>query len=224
MSLNSKIKDLSIHDADTDMGASPPHKTEGTRITPAQQKHVFTFVTVYYKHGEWGTDVYDTLREGLLDFVNSAASEKEELVSLDDKALVDSRLVIGMHMVYVWEGGGGHEMLLICGVGKERIDKQIGHGLVGIIKGPRFNHTDSPTVYLEMYYKHGEWELKEGYSTLLDDTMDYLERQMGEDEWNELDEDKQMEAALERSSDDVDQQRGWGVVETFPGRIYAVLD
>ena len=116
-------------------------------------------------------------------------------------------------------------MLLICGVGKERIDKQIGHGLVGIIKGPRFgNAADGPTVYLEMYYKHGEWGLKEGYSAHLEDAMLYLEKQMGDDEWNELDEDEQMDAALKRSSDDVDQQRGWGVVETFPGRIYAMQD
>ena len=116
-------------------------------------------------------------------------------------------------------------MLLICGVGKERIDKQIGHGLVGIIKGPRFgNAADGPTVYLEMYYKHGEWRLKEGYSAHLEDAMLYLEKQMGDDEWNELDEDEQMDAALKRSRYDVDQQRGWGVVERFPGRIYAMQD
>ena len=112
---------------------------------------------------------------------------------------------------------------MICGVGEERIEKQRGHGLVGIIKGPRFDHEDVPTVYLEMYYKHGEWELKEGYSRLLEDAMDYLERKWGEDEWNELSEDEQEEAALERSKEDVDNQRGWGVVETFPGKIYAML-
>ena len=228
MSLNNKLKDLTIHDADTDMEASPPHKTEGTRATPAQQKHVFTFVTVYYKHGEWGTRVYDTFREGLLDFVDStaSASERKDLVSLDDEELVDKLLEIGMYMVYFWPcmGRGGGETLLICGVGKDRIDKQIGSGLVGIIKGPRFDHTDGPTVYLEMYYKRGEWKLTEGYSTLLDDAMEYLEREMGEEEWNELDEDEQMEVALEQSSEDVDRQRGWGVVETFPGEIYATLD
>jgi hypothetical protein len=75
-----------------------------------------------------------------------------------------------------------------------------------------------------MYYKHGEWALKEGYSSLLDNAMEYLERQWGEEEWNELSEEEQMEAALERSEDDVDKQRGWGVVETFPGSIYAILD
>jgi len=210
MSLKNKLKDLTIHDADTDMGASPSRKTKGPRTTPPQQKHVFTFVTVYYKHGEWGTEVYDALREGLLYFVDSTASvsEREDLVSLDDEELVDRLLEIGMHMVYFWPCIGG-----AAGRGRNvtdmwsRIDKQVG-----------------PTVYLEMYYKHGEWALKEGYSTLLDDAMEYLERQMGEEEWNELDQDEQMEAALERSSDNVDEQRGWGVVETFPGRIFAILD
>jgi len=73
-----------------------------------------------------------------------------------------------------------------------------------------------------MYYKHGEWELREGHSFLLDDAMERVEREMDEEEWDELDEDEQMEAALERSSQDVDEQQGWGVVETFPGRIYAI--
>jgi hypothetical protein len=104
MSLNNKLKDLTIHDTDTDIGASPPRKTEGPQTTPAQQKHVFTFVTVYYKHGEWGTEVYDTLQAGLSYFVDStaSASEREVLVSLDDEDLVDRLLEIGMHTVYFW--------------------------------------------------------------------------------------------------------------------------
>ena len=66
-----------------------------------------------------------------------------------------------------------------------------------------------------MYYKHGEWDLKEGYSSYLDDAMERLQSEMGEKEWDELDEDEKMEAALEVSSEDV---------ETFPGKIYAMLD
>ena len=100
------------------------------------------------------------------------------------------------------------EKLLICGIGLERIEDQIGHGLVGIIKGPRFEQKGTSTVYLEMYYKHGEWQLKEGYSSLLDDAMERVERDMGSDEWDELDEDEKMEAALERSSQDVEDQEG----------------
>ena len=107
-------------------------------------------------------------------------------------------------------------------LGTQRIDDQIGHGLVGIIKGPRFKTKNSPTVYLEMYYKHGEWALQEGYSSYLDDAMRRVEREMGEEEWDELDEDEKMEAALERSGQDVEEQEGWGIVETFPGRIYAM--
>jgi hypothetical protein len=105
MSLNSKLNDLIIHDPDTNMEASLPRKAEGP--TPAQD--VFTFVTVYYKHGEWGSQVYDTLREGLLDLVehHSAPSEREKLVSLDEEELVDRLLVIGKHTVYFWACIGG---------------------------------------------------------------------------------------------------------------------
>ena len=130
-----------------------------------------------------------------------------------------------MHTVYLFlamYAKMAGETLLICGIGLERIEDQIGHGLVGIIKGPRFEQKGTSTVYLEMYYKHGEWQLKEGYSSLLDDAMERVERDMGSDEWDELDEDEKMEAALERSSQDVKDQEGWGVVETFPGRIYAM--
>ena len=132
-----------------------------------------------------------------------------------------------MHTVYLFlamYAKMAGEKLLICGIGLERIEDQIGHGLVGIIKGPRFEQKGTSTVYLEMYYKHGEWQLKEGYSSLLDDAMERVEREMGSDEWYALDQDEQMEAALEQSSQDVEDQRGWGVLETFPGRIYATAE
>jgi len=221
--LNNKFEELTIHDAANNMGTS-----KATRVTPAQQD-VFTFVTVYYKHGEWGTDVFDTLREGLLEYVDETApeSEKKSLVLLDDDQLADRLLEIGMHSRFIsghlWKGAGKRsETLLIYGVGIERIQDQIGHGLVGIIKGPRFQKARSRTVFLEMYYKYGEWELKEGHSSLLDDAKRRIEREMGEDEWDELDEDEKMEAALKLSGQDVADQEGWGVVKTFPGRIYAI--
>ena len=75
-----------------------------------------------------------------------------------------------------------------------------------------------------MYYKHGQRQLKQGYSSLLDDAMERVEREMGSDEWYALDQDEQMEAALEQSSQDAEDQRGLGVVETFPGRIYAIAE
>jgi hypothetical protein len=67
---------------------------------PKKDKEVFTFVTVYYKRGEWGIQVYDTLREGLLEFVEEyyeSAREKERLrvLSLDDEELLDRMLDMG---------------------------------------------------------------------------------------------------------------------------------
>jgi hypothetical protein len=47
---------------------------------------------------------------------------------------------------------------------------------------------------------------------------------MGEDEWNELSSEEQMDAALEQSEEDVREQRGWGVVITIAGTIYATLE
>ena len=94
MSLNNKFEDLTIHDADTNMGSASEEKT---RVTPAARQDLFTFVTVYYKHGEYGTDSFDTLREGLMEFVDQTApkSEKESLALLDDKELADRLLEIG---------------------------------------------------------------------------------------------------------------------------------
>jgi len=96
MSLNNKSEDLT---ADTNMGTSK--ETKVTPVAAAQQleQDVFTFVTVYYKHGEWGTDVFDTLRKGLLKFVDSTApdSERESLVLLDDKELANRLLEIGKY-------------------------------------------------------------------------------------------------------------------------------
>jgi hypothetical protein len=83
---------------------------------------------------------------------------------------------------------------------------------------------DVPMVYLEMYYKHGEWELQEGYSSLIDEAMTDVEREMGEDEWDSLSPREQMAAALEQSENDVLEQRGWGVVAAIPGIIYAMLE
>lgn len=109
--------------------------------------------------------------------------------------------------------------------GEDRIDRQIGQGLVGVVKGPDriLTDLDDPTVYLEMYYKHGEWALREGYSSHVEETMEDLERKMGEGAWNKLSPEEQMDAALEQSKEDVREQRGWGVVTTIPGTIYATL-
>jgi hypothetical protein len=93
------------------------------------------------------------------------------------------------------------------------------------VKGPDriLRNPDDPTVYLEMYYKHGEWALREGYSSIIEEAMEGLEREMGEDAWNEISSKEQMDAALEQSEEDVREQRGWGVVTTIAGTIYAML-
>lgn len=61
---------------------------------------VFTFVTVYYKHGDWGVETFNTLREGLLHFaLDYSAREMEKgeaLLDLDDDTLIDRVLDIGM--------------------------------------------------------------------------------------------------------------------------------
>jgi len=57
-------------------------------------------VTVYYKHGEWDTEVYDTLREGLLESVEDyceLVAERERLLSLDDDELLNRMLIMGMN-------------------------------------------------------------------------------------------------------------------------------
>jgi len=78
-------------------------------------------------------------------------------------------------------------------------------------------------VYLEVYYKHGKWALRQGYSNLIDDAMEDLETKMGVDKWDELSPEEQMDAALEQSEEDVREHRGWGVVTTIPGTIFAIL-
>lgn len=82
---------------------------------------------------------------------------------------------------------------------------------------------DEPTVYLEVYYKQGEWALREGYSHLIEEAMEDLAWKMDADEWNELSAEEQMDFALEQNEEDVREQNGWGVVARIAGTIYAML-
>lgn len=71
-----------------------------TRKSKQPREDVFTFVTVYYKRGEWGTRVYDTLREGLLEFVKDRDLTEQQtlkLVSMDDQNLLHKMLILGMN-------------------------------------------------------------------------------------------------------------------------------
>jgi hypothetical protein len=118
MSLTNKFSKLTVdpkpptpgQNADIDMEVSAipaPSQNKTADQKPKQSKkdeEVFTFVTVYYKHGEWGTEVYDTLREGLLEFVrrycdSTAEREIQRLVSLDDEELLDRILIIGTNFI-----------------------------------------------------------------------------------------------------------------------------
>jgi hypothetical protein len=78
-------------------------------------------------------------------------------------------------------------------------------------------------VFLEMYYKNGEWALREGHSDLIDEVMEDLKREMGEDKWDELSDGHQMDIALEQSEENVKNQCGWGVVTTITGTIFSTL-
>jgi hypothetical protein len=114
MSLTNKFNNLIIEpvpqtpgqntDIEMEVAGTPApsqKKTEGHKPKQLKKdKEVFTFVTVYYKHGGWSTEVYDTLREGLSEFVREyfeSAREKErlQLLSLNDEDLLDRMLTKG---------------------------------------------------------------------------------------------------------------------------------
>jgi len=94
---------------------------------------------------------------------------------------------------------------------------------VGVVKGPNrpTRSLDEPAVYLEVYYKYGEWDLREGTSEYIDQAMGRLEQKMGEEEWNALSAEVQKEAAIKLSILDVENQRGWGVVKEIAGTLVA---
>jgi hypothetical protein len=83
----------------------------------------------------------------------------------------------------------------------------------------------SPCVYLEVYYKYGEWNVRQGISEYIDDAMDELEREMEKDgmlkEWESMAEEEQEDLALEKCQNNVDKQRGWGTVLRVPGTLVA---
>jgi hypothetical protein len=110
MSVTHKFNKLTIEpepQQNTDIDMEVAGTTASQKKTAGQKpkrskkdKEVFTFVTVYYKHAGWSTEIYDTLREGLLEFVGEyfeSAREKEKLqvLSLNDEDLLDRILDIG---------------------------------------------------------------------------------------------------------------------------------
>lgn len=115
--------------------------------------------------------------------------------------------------------------MLIPLAGTERIDNQVGQGLVAVVKGPRSGTECDDCVYLEMYYKHGEWNVSQGWSRYIDEALEELEREMEKDgalkDWEDMSEEDQEDLALERSQKNVEDQLGWGAVLMIPGRIVA---
>lgn len=113
--------------------------------------------------------------------------------------------------------------MFISSTGTKHIKEQIGHGLVAVIKGPEKKTLNGPSVYLEVNYKHGEWDVKEGISECVSDAMDELEREMEEEgsleAWEKLSKDRKRDLAMERSKQNVSEQQGWGAVLRVPGRL-----
>jgi len=77
---------------------------------------------VYYKHGEYGSKTFETLREGLQEFLERYISRidshedgirRQQLEALPDEELLTEILKIG----------------------SERIQNQVGQGLVAVVKG-----------------------------------------------------------------------------------------
>ncbi|KAL8278863.1 hypothetical protein RQP46_008734 [Phenoliferia psychrophenolica] len=165
----------------------------------------YTFVDVLYKYSEFQAYTFPDLKSGLEYFVNlyfedthSAAARKKMLAS-SDEALVQT---LFRH-------------------GRTLRDNQAGSGLVAIIEGSREACFDSQhTVYLEMYYKHGEYSLSEGYNDCLETALKALQAEWQEkDEWEEWDEEDKWELAMAQSKQDVAEQKGWGVVRAWEGRL-----
>jgi hypothetical protein len=115
--------------------------------------------------------------------------------------------------------------LELSSAGSERIQNQVGHGLVAVVKGPRFDSESDSSVYLEVYYKYGEWNVSEGWSRYIDEALVELEHEMEKDgmlhEWENMSEEDQEDLALERCRENVNNQRGWGAVLMVPGSLVA---
>lgn len=64
---------------------------------------IFTFISVYYKHGEYGSDQFETLREGLQEYLedyiegdeHEAGIRRQQLEALPDDGLLDEILKLG---------------------------------------------------------------------------------------------------------------------------------
>jgi len=76
---------------------------------------IFTFITVYYKHGRYSSEEFKTLREGLQEFLEHYISEsgshedgirRQQLEALPDEELLMEILKIDPESSWSWTGGG----------------------------------------------------------------------------------------------------------------------
>lgn len=100
------------------------------------------------------------------------------------------------------------------------MSKNYGPGLVAIIEGSGrdADFGDEDIVYLELYYKHGEWAVSSGYSELLSRVEETL---ADDDEFDLLEECDQWDQLICLSKKQLDDREGQGVAATFQGTIYA---
>jgi len=64
---------------------------------------IFTFITVYYKHGDYGSQEFQTLRQGLQEFLENYFSgrnhedgvPRQQLEALPDEKLLEEILKLG---------------------------------------------------------------------------------------------------------------------------------
>ena len=194
---------------------------------------VFTFITVYYKHGEYYSKKFPTLRQGLQeflqDYVNGTSHEdgihRQQLEALPDGELLREIFKLGERNLTYFILRTSFYTIYFFSAGCEQIDEQRGSGLVAVVKGPQIETQSGPCVYLEVYYKQGEWNVSQGRSAYINDAMDQLEREMEKDgmlqDWEDMSEEDQEDLALERSQANVDEQRGWGAVLRVPGVLVA---
>ena len=96
---------------------------------------------------------------------------------------------------------------------------------MAVVKGPQDQTHFGPCVYLEVYYKHGEWSVTQGTSRYIKEAMNELEDEMEKDgmleEWDKMSQQKVEHLALERCQQNVDDQKGWGAVMRVPGILVA---
>lgn len=110
---------------------------------------VFTFITVYYKHGEYYSKKFPTLRQGLQeflqDYVNGTSHEdgihRQQLEALPDEELLTEIFKLGERNLTCFIFRASFYTIHFFSAGCEQIDEQRGSGLVAVVKalGSRHN-------------------------------------------------------------------------------------